>query len=300
MKEAMDFQEKWGKLTDAQVAGVGNLNDSIGRISVIIEGVTNKVAAELAPAFQIVTDSILDGAKNVDGIDFAIRNAVTTATILAGTFMDGYEVLDEIAKRWTALHTGDFKGLTKPLEDSVLSLDKARGAYFELEKNREQARLDGIEAAAKREAENKARDLEQTKAQEKERLDGIKKAADEEKKLREQADRERRQMADKALKAAEDAFEKEVDRQRKLREDIAKGPGSGMEEGSAESVRFLAQQANQAIADSVVQDPKKQTDEQLLSAAKQQLDFMQKDAATKDKKLDKLVETMAENGWEAI
>ncbi len=300
LRESLEFQDKWGKLTDAQVAGVGNLNDSIGRIAVIIEGVTNKVAAELAPAFQIVSDYMLQGAEGVDGIDIAIKNGVTTATILVGTFMDGLEVINELGKRWEAIHKLDFAAATASLDPGVLSLDKARDAYLQLEKNRAQAKLDGVEAAAKREAENQAREMEKTQEKIKAEADAQKKLADEEKRLREQAERENRKAAEDALKNAEKYFEDERKRQMKLREDVAKGPGAGIEAGSAEAARFMAEQANAAIAESAVQVDGKPTDEQLVEEAKKQLEFLQKDAATKDKKLDKLVETMKDNGWEAI
>jgi tape measure domain-containing protein len=105
-----------------------------------------------------------------------------------------------------------------------------------------------------------------------------------------------RKIAGEAIKAAEDQFKKERDNQRKLRDDIAKGPMS-IESGSAEAQKFMADQANAAIAASVAPDMPAPTEEQMLVEIQKQLAIMEATKVTQDKLLaatEKLLEKKPE------
>jgi hypothetical protein len=62
-----------------------------------------------------------------------------------------------------------------------------------------------------------------------------------------------RELTD-ARKAAMDFFEQREKEIEQRRADVARGPGAGMEAGSAEAARFMADAANRAIAGATVQD----------------------------------------------
>jgi len=118
--------------------------------------------------------------------------------------------------------------------------------------------------------------LQQQNAAIKERVDAEKKANDDAKKAAEDAtkraekaaaDREKElerleQMKEDAftkdiqhaIDAANKYFELEAEKAKKMREDVSKGPGAGMEEGSAEAVKFMADQVNASIGAAVVPD----------------------------------------------
>jgi hypothetical protein len=118
--------------------------------------------------------------------------------------------------------------------------------------------------------------LQQQNAAIKERVDAEKKANEDAKKAAEDAtkqaakaatDREKElerleQMKEDAftkdiqhaIDAANKYFELEAEKAKKMREDVSRGPGSGMEEGSAEAVKFMADQVNAAIGAAVVPD----------------------------------------------
>jgi hypothetical protein len=101
----------------------------------------------------------------------------------------------------------------------------------------------------------------------------------------------RQRLAENALNNAKKHFEEERQRQMKMNQEIqSMMSGAGAEMGSGAGVRFNAQQANKAIADSVSMPQPLPTDEQLVEEAKKQLTVLQES----DKKYSAMVKTLSD------
>ena len=300
---SVEFAEKWLGLSEQQIAMIGTNNDAWDRISIVVEGITQKVAAELAPVMELVGTEILGMAQGMTGVDEMIRAAVDSTVQWAGFLYDASGSVRNIAERLVGITSIPSMDLEGVINGTPAAASTAETWMMALEKKREQARIDADKRQAAREIGRAAAEMQDTEAVISKRETAAQKLADDEKRMREAVEREANKRAEDALKAAERYFEDERKRQMKMRDDVAKGPGSGMEAGSAEAARFMAQQANQAIADSVVQVDGKPTDEQILAQAKIQADK----AVAAEVHLQAMVATMRgvkeaveANGFEAV
>lgn len=268
--ESASFQERWNSLTIAQTMGVEANNDAWGRIFTIVEGVSNELAAEFAPAMHLVADLILDSAESFGGVDSAVRAVVDTTVYFAGVLKDVYELSTLIQTTLYNTATLNFSEVGKSF-DAAMDFSSGEQALQALYDKR--AELD--QAAAKRQKELDERRKTLVDDDAKEELS--KKELAEQKRLQnllDQEEKRRNQMAKSAIDAARKEFDEREKRQKKMQADIAKGPGGGMEADSAEAARFMADQANAAIAKDVVPDQPTVGEAQLLEEAKRQSDKM--------------------------
>ena|GEM_PF-3309199 len=245
--ESVEFQQKWGALTDAQVAGVEANNDAWGRVSYLIEGTTAKLAAEFAPAMQLVADYILDGSEGFAGIDGAVRLVVDNTVMFVGYLKDGYELMTiqyDVMSRMASL---DFSGIGKDVTEA-LTFDSGQKALDALNAKRKQIEESAAGADEKRKQARQALELEDEDEK-------LRKQLDNQQKLEDASDQANRRLALQKFveddKAKERMMEDDKKRQAKIRDDVAKGPGSGMEVGSAEAAKYMADQVNAAIADAL-------------------------------------------------
>ena len=114
----------------------------------------------------------------------------------------------------------------------------------------------------------------------------------------------RAKIAQKALENARAHFEAERQRQMQMRQTIGDtGAGSGMEAGSGEAARFMAEQANARIAGMVdIQGPQA-TDEGILAEAKKQAQSLMRQEQKQDRMLAILqqqLEAQQQNGFKRI
>jgi tape measure domain-containing protein len=95
-----------------------------------------------------------------------------------------------------------------------------------------------------------------------------------------------------AIAAARKHFELEAQKAKQMRADVAKGPGSGIEVGSADAVKFMADQVNNRIAASM---PTKEepTEKQMLEETRKQLIEAQKQTQIQQHQETKLKELIA-------
>jgi hypothetical protein len=250
IEESANFQEKWNSLTLAQTMGVESNNDAWGRVFVMVEGISTKLAAEFAPAMELIADYILDSADGVVGIDDAIRATVDTTVYLAGVFKDIYElatvtqtVMHNIA---TLNFSGAVDGITAALDFS--SGEQALQALYD-------KRFELEQAAAKKQRELEERRKNLLDEDLDSRIEKEDQAEKDRMRLLEQEEKRREQIAMKAIEAARKELDMREKQRRQMQADIAKGPGSGMEEGSAEAAKFMAQQINAAIGAAVMAEP---------------------------------------------
>jgi tape measure domain-containing protein len=155
----------------------------------------------------------------------------------------------------------------------------------------------------------------------KERLRMLKEWEREQKRAHAAAQRERLRAIEEAAKAERDArreFERELESARrdalrffedranqtkKMREDVSRGPGAGMEIGSAESARFFADQVNRQIGASVVPDESIVLERDVAKKTAELL-IAQRESNARQKELLGLAErqlaVMQENGFRRI
>lgn len=142
LQAAIDFQQQWNSLTDKQVAMVGANNDAWDRLSIVAGGLSNKLAAEAAPAMLLLAEHALGMADSFESVDTFLKNAVTSAVILAGMSKD-------MAEYFASVGSGVITGGMVELGDR--NFDTALTWYKELEAKRRQFAESGKDAAMRRE-----------------------------------------------------------------------------------------------------------------------------------------------------
>jgi hypothetical protein len=275
--------------------GVEANNDAWGRVFVMVEGISTKLAAEFAPAMQLIADYILDSADGVVGIDDAIRATVDTTVYLAGVFKDIYElatvtqtVMHNIA---TLNFSGAVDGVTAALDFS--SGEQALQALYD-------KRFELEQAAAKKQRELEERRKNLLDEDLDSRIEKEDQAEKDRMRLLEQEEKRREQMAMKAIEAARKELDMREQQRRKMQADIAKGPGGGMEAGSAEAAKFMADQINAAIGEAVAPDGATPGEAELIAEAKRQSEQMELQAKIMDEQVKLLTQISQKKDIEIV
>lgn len=166
---------KWAKdfgiaLNDVQVKGVEAMNGSLNRVSLLMTGFTNTVAAELAPAITVIADDLIgwvEGAKSfsglVDGLGIqmaALYGSTKDTLNLLLTFSKGMaEGLSLGLIKFEAPDSEFGDGAAKAVQDYLQKVQEARKAADQEEsKKASQAALEA-EAKAQEEREKRAEAL---------------------------------------------------------------------------------------------------------------------------------------------
>ena len=126
------------KLSDSQVAAVGAANDAWDRVALTVDNVVSIVAAEFAPVFSIVAESINESSVGLKGWTSSISQVITGATYLSGVLYDAYEVITITYRTWQNMANGDF---SKAAEDIKSAMDFTSGQQWvdRLQKERMEA-----------------------------------------------------------------------------------------------------------------------------------------------------------------
>ena len=266
--ESVGFMVRLGGLTDAQVLAVQDSNDAWDRVGIAVEGISTKLAAEAAPAFLLVAEYALGTVESVEDIDQLLRGTVETVIGLAGWMKDLAEI--------NPLGLLDGSAMDMSSAETMLSALYAKRAELESQAIRDKFDKEGTlqleleDTAAKRVADREWESM----------MDRVLK----EEQMRIDAENKHAQTA---LANAEKHLNKERENARKLRDDIAKGPMS-MEAGSAEAAKFMADQANAAIAASVSPDAGPPTEQEILIEAIKQSELLAKSEANETKQVELL------------
>lgn len=261
IRESVEFQQKWNYLTESQTTAVAANNDAWDRIGVVIDGISNKLAAEFAAPMLVIAESVLGTAEGLTSVDQTIRDVSDSTVYLAGVFKDIFEVVTITQATLARIARLDFTAATDGLREAVdfTSGEKALQAVYDKRLELDIIAKDNEAKRIKNRIDTEA--IMQESAAEK--ADRKQKERDEERFRINQEHEEaaiamqRQAQNEKAIKEAQAFFEKQ-------RREVAKGPGAGIEVGSAEAARFMADQVNQAAGDAMNVGPTKdQMDMQL-------------------------------------
>jgi hypothetical protein len=254
ISEAVEFQNRWNGLTDAQVVAVGASNDAWDRISVVIGGIGTKLAAEIAPAFLVIAESVLQTASEIDSIDEAMQMVVNTSAYYIGQLKDIAELFIAMPMMLTGGDTSFAFDLSSGQKAMQAVIDKRMELENAAIKDRTLLDIDAVEKVSDT-AYNAM--MDRVLAEEQKRIDM------------------ENRLARNALQAAEKVFEKQRTDAIKLRDEIAKGPGGGIMADSNEAAKFMADQVNKSLAGDSVTVPGKPTDEQILEETARQRELLE-------------------------
>jgi hypothetical protein len=105
------------------------------------------------------------------------------------------------------------------------------------------------------------------------------------------------------MAAAKKHFETEREKRKAMRDVVAAGPGAGMEQGSAEAVKFLADQTNARMAAIAIPEQRKPTQTEILEEIRRQFAETQKQtalAAKQEKILLNILTVVDQNGFRRL
>lgn len=234
IEENVAFAEKWASISIEQSIAVEEYGDTMDKIMLLVEGVTNKFVAELAPVLTLIGEEFLAHASSVEDIDGLMRSMVDSSVYIFGTFADLNQIMRAVERSFFSIANRDFSQLGKDL-GQVFELGRAERYLQEVYDKR--LELDRKAAARRKELD------EQRKNQQIKDTEEAGKA--EEAKI-ENFDSLYRQAIANATKE----FERRAQEVKRMADSIARGPAS-MEVGSAEAAKFFADTFNRRLADQI-------------------------------------------------
>jgi hypothetical protein len=288
-------------------------NDAWDKVAVVIDGISTKLSAEFAPAMLLIADRVLGVAKETKDINGYMTDIVNNTVYFSGALAGNLNLLQDYAIVAGKLASANFAGAATDAAASLLKVNLNAGeeALQKLYDKRFQLEQASHENQAKREKQRET--MLATEIHMKESA-SEKLARDEEERalmqdLRDQerdrdiATKKKQDFLELSVKEANKFFEDQKKKDESRRKEVAKGPGSGIEVGSAEAAKYMADQINAAIGDSVVPDKGSPTQEQLVQEAGRQSIILEEANRKQDetiKKLDELIEIQHGNGWRRI
>ena len=212
------------------------------------------VFKQMEPVLKAIIN-LIDGIAQ--GLGFTIAVWTDLINSISGFTIDmtaTNKFLDELDRRDRERAAAANEAVDAEFENRLAGVDEVAQAQMRADREAEAARLKGIEDQKKAMEAQAKQHLENMEKERKARL----KAIEDARKAQERAAQKAEEDFQKELENARNAAMKFFDDQKKAndqrRADVAKGPGSGMEVGSAESVKFAADAVNAGIAKVAVPD----------------------------------------------
>jgi len=223
-----------------------------------------QAAAEAAEALAIETQRAADEAAKVqESYEQRVQQLQIESVALAGN--------TELAREMQLAA----EGYTEEQIKSLSAIEKQNQAIKD--------RIKAEEEAAKAAEENR-----------KKVLADLQKDIDQFKKDVEAIDKEFESEVKSAMAAAKSYYEEQRRQDEKRRADIAKGPGAGMEEGSAAAAKFMADQVNAAIGAAAVPDKPTPGEKEIAEKTRELLIAQQAANATQLQELETQKELLTE------
>ena len=234
-----DLEQKAAAAGKAMAPLIGQLLDAFNRLKPVLDAIVNLI------------DGISQGLGFTIAVWTDLINSMSNFTIdMTAT----NKFLDELDRRDRERANAANEAVDAEFENRLAGVDEVAQAQMRADREAEAARQKAVDDAVK---DDIARGKEML-AREKLRQEAIKKATEDARKAQERAAKKAEQDFQKELEDARNAAMKFFDDQKKAndqrRADVAKGPGSGMEVGSADSVKFAADAINAGIAKVAVPD----------------------------------------------
>jgi tape measure domain-containing protein len=213
------------------------------------------------------------------------------------------DFIDRLDERERKLEADKANAINKEFQQREAAVNHAaiaeRKAAEQLAASRAKA-IEDQKKAMEDALKQQQRNIEKEKAA---RLKAIEDAKKAQERAAQQAEEQFQRDLETARKAAEDFFKQQEEKQKKRREDVAAGPGAGMELGSAEAAKFSADQINQQI--SVAAVPEVPTPGEVQIAWKAEQLFKEQQAANAMHArqiaiMDSLLREARENGFRRI
>jgi tape measure domain-containing protein len=242
-----------------------------GKLNIALSDLEQKLAAAgeaMAPLLLQLLDTftrlkpILDAVINlVDGISQGLGFAIAAVTDLINsvtTFsVDTTEMnkfLDLLEQRERERAAAAKENANQEFQQKNNAINDAKNAELRAAREAAAARMKAMEEQ-KKAMEQAAKDqLKEIEKQQKARLKAIEDARKAQERAAKQAQDEFQRELESARKQAIAFFEERKKQNDQRRADVARGPGTGMEVGSAESVKFAADAFNMSIAKVAVPD----------------------------------------------
>lgn len=313
VQRAYDFHQKWNSLTEMQTTAVAMNNDAWDNVSVVIDGISTKLSAEFAPAMLLVADAILGITDETKDINSSMTAIVDSSVYLSGSMLGNLHLMQDYALAASKAASLNFTGAATDAAASLLkinlnageeALQKLYDKRYELEQaahENQDKRDKQRELMLAKEIEMKETSSEKSARDERER-DLMRDLAEQER-AKDLANKKKQDFLELSVKEANKFFEEQKKKDEARRKEVSKGPGAGMEIGSAEYIKYMADQVNAAIGDYVVPDKGNPSQEQLIQEAGRQsliLEDANRKADEQARKLDELIEIQRANGWRRI
>jgi len=148
-KDVTTFMESRGLvLSESQIAAVGAANDAWDRFSLTVDSVASKVAAEFAPVFSMVLNTLNDSSVVLGGWIPMIEGGVTQLVYFSGVLYDVYEVVTLVNDNLRAMASLDF---SKVAENTKNAFDFSTGQNLvdNLQVERDKAAQEALDKAKK-------------------------------------------------------------------------------------------------------------------------------------------------------
>ena len=285
IQSSVDFSERWNSLTETQVISIEQMNDTWNRIQTIIDGTTNKIVAEFAPAITLIGEKLLGSAESWEKQGSLITEIVDMSVYFVGVLSDVNDLLQLQQRTMFRIAALDFTGIGEDWKQAF-TFDGGDRMIADLEAKRRQLADDALQRMVDLERKKKA--MQQETIEENASL--------QEEKLEDFAS-----MYQKGISAATKMFEDKAKEAKRIADSIAKGP-SDLEVGSGAAAKFMADQANRAIAEQLTKDIAP-GEEALLDEARRQIELMieanikQEEQVTS---LKQLIEITSQNGFKRL
>lgn len=241
-----------------------------GKLNIALSDMEQKLAAA-GEALGPLIIQLLDASEDLKPL---LNDAIT----LIGLFAKGMAFVTAVTQDFERMKKGEFNfektnAFLDRLEERERKLEKEKAQAITAEFEQKAAAVNHVAIAERKAAQEamKARETaveahkkamedahkQQQKNLEKERaarLKAIEDAKREQERAAKAAEEQFQRDMENARKAAMDYFAEQQKQQEQRRADVARGPGAGMEVGSAEAAKFSADMVNQQIGVAAVPD----------------------------------------------
>jgi tape measure domain-containing protein len=290
-----------------------------GKLNIALSDMEQKLAAA-GEALGPLIIQLLDASEDLKPL---LNDAIT----LIGLFAKGMAFVTAVTQDFERMKKGEFNfektnAFLDRLEERERKLEQEKAQAITAEFEQKAAAVNHVAIAERKAAQEamKAREAavdahkkamedahkQQQTNVEKERaarLKAIEDAKREQERAAQAAEEQFQRDMENARKAAMDYFAEQQKQQEQRRADVARGPGAGMEVGSAEAAKFQADQVNKQIGAAAVPDQPTPGETQIAWKAEQLFREQQATNAAAQRQLavmESLLRETKENGFRRI